>query len=71
MGSIEMHEPLAFGGLLPGERPEILVVEDSPTQAKRLERVLRENGFAVRVARDGQAGLEAVRERNRNTNVTT
>ena len=37
---------------------EILVVEDSLTQAKRLERVLRENGFAVRVARDGQAGLE-------------
>ena len=63
MGSIEMHEPLAFGGLLPGEMPEVLVVEDSPTQAKRLERVLRENGFAVRVARDGQAGLEAVRER--------
>ena len=41
---------------------EILVVEDSLTQAKRLERVLRENGFAVRVARDGQAGLDAARE---------
>ena len=30
MGSIEMHEPLAFGGLSPGEMPEVLVVEDIP-----------------------------------------
>lgn len=36
---------------------EILVVEDSLTQAKRLERLLKEHGYGVRIARDGLQGL--------------
>ncbi len=38
--------------------PVIQVVEDSLTQAKRLERLLRENGYDVSVARNGAMGLE-------------
>jgi signal transduction histidine kinase/ActR/RegA family two-component response regulator len=42
---------------------EILIVEDSATQAERLCSLLEENGYAVRVAADGGAALEAVRDR--------
>jgi len=43
---------------------EILVVEDSPTQAQHLVRLLgTEAGWRVRVAADGQAALDAVRRR--------
>jgi len=43
---------------------EILVVEDSPTQAQHLARLLREEpGWQVRIAADGLAALAAVRER--------
>ncbi len=38
---------------------EILIVEDSLTQAKRLERLLVENGYVVHVARNGKEGLQA------------
>lgn len=38
--------------------PTIQIVEDSLTQAKRLERLLRENGYDVSVARNGAMGLE-------------
>ena len=38
---------------------EILVVEDSLTQAKRLERLLKGNGYGVALARDGLEGLES------------
>lgn len=38
---------------------EILIVEDSPTQAKLLERLLTENGYVVHVARNGAEGLQA------------
>jgi two-component system cell cycle response regulator len=41
--------------------PTILVVEDSLTQAKRLERLLRQNGYDVNLARNGALGLEAAR----------
>ena len=37
----------------------ILIVEDSLTQAKRLERLLAENGYTVHVARNGIEGLAA------------
>ncbi|MGI6252213.1 MAG: diguanylate cyclase [Aminivibrio sp.] len=40
----------------------ILVVEDSLTQAKRLERLLLENDFAVITARDGEEGYRAAVE---------
>jgi DNA-binding response OmpR family regulator len=42
---------------------EILVVEDSATQARQLAQLLAKAGFRVRVAVDGRAGLEAARER--------
>ncbi len=41
---------------------EILVVEDSLTQAKRLERLLRGNGYGVVLARNGLEGLEKARK---------
>jgi PAS domain S-box-containing protein/diguanylate cyclase (GGDEF)-like protein len=41
---------------------EILVVEDSATQARQLARLLETAGYRVRVAADGRAGLEAVRQ---------
>mgnify|MGYP001392311975 FL=1 len=41
------------------EHAEILIVEDSLTQAKRLERLLTQNGYVVYVARNGAEGLEA------------
>ena len=41
------------------EHAEILIVEDSLTQAKRLERLLVQNGYVVYVARNGAEGLEA------------
>jgi DNA-binding response OmpR family regulator len=40
----------------------ILVVEDSPEIVALLERVLIEQGFAVRAARDGEAGLASALE---------
>ncbi len=42
---------------------EILIVEDSLTQAKRLERLLVENGFVVSMARNGSEGLKLVRSK--------
>jgi two-component system, cell cycle sensor histidine kinase and response regulator CckA len=41
---------------------EILIAEDSPTQAEQLSHLLRKAGFRVRAARDGQAALELARE---------
>lgn len=37
---------------------QILIAEDSPTQAKQLERILQERGFSVQVARNGQEAWE-------------
>jgi DNA-binding response OmpR family regulator len=42
---------------------EILVVDDSPTQAMRLQFMLEEHGYVARVARDGQQALDAAREK--------
>lgn len=42
---------------------EILVVEDSLTQAKRLERLLKEHGYGVRIARNGFQGLAFAQEK--------
>jgi CheY-like chemotaxis protein len=36
---------------------EILVVEDSPTQAERLRYTLEQHNFSVLVARDGKQAL--------------
>jgi len=42
---------------------EILIVEDSPTQAERLRRLIQSEHFQARVAANGQLALAAIRER--------
>jgi len=42
--------------------PRVLVVEDSPTQARLLRLILEAEGFTVDVAADGQAGLTRLAE---------
>ncbi|MBZ2209256.1 hybrid sensor histidine kinase/response regulator [Massilia soli] len=42
---------------------EILIVEDSPTQAERLRRLIESRAYGVRVAANGRLALEAIRER--------
>ena len=44
-------------------RNEILVVEDSPTQAEKLRYLLEERGYEVAVAGNGREGLIAAGER--------
>ncbi|WP_229414455.1 hybrid sensor histidine kinase/response regulator [Zemynaea arenosa] len=45
------------------ESTEILIVEDSPTQAERLRRLIHSQGYQVRVAHNGALALDAIRER--------
>ena len=42
---------------------EILIVEDSPTQAERLRRLIQSARYQARVAGNGQLALNAIRER--------
>ena len=42
---------------------EILIAEDSPTQAQRLQHILERQGYVVTVATNGRLGLEAARQR--------
>ncbi|MES2261550.1 MAG: response regulator [Pseudomonadota bacterium] len=42
---------------------EILIVEDSPTQAERLRRLIQSVRYKARVAGNGQLALNAIRER--------
>ena len=49
-----MHEPQAPGGA------KILIVDDSPTQAKLLEQVLRAHGYRVSVSKNGAEALEQI-----------
>jgi PAS domain S-box-containing protein len=44
----------------PAPDAEILIVEDSPTQAERLKFVLEEGGYRHRVARNGREALDAI-----------
>jgi DNA-binding response OmpR family regulator len=50
-----MEEAMAQGS--------VLVVDDEPNIALSLEYLMKEQGFDVRVARDGEAALSALRER--------
>ncbi len=43
---------------------EILIVEDSATQAENLRRILAAEGYAVSVARNGRIGVEQMRKSN-------
>ncbi|MBA5686633.1 hybrid sensor histidine kinase/response regulator [Rugamonas apoptosis] len=47
--------------ILPDET-EILIVEDSPTQAERLRRLIQSMRYRARVASNGRLALEAIRE---------
>jgi two-component system sensor histidine kinase/response regulator len=42
---------------------QILIVEDSPTQAERLRRLIQSRSYQVRVASNGQLALALIRER--------
>ncbi|MET3132526.1 two-component system sensor histidine kinase/response regulator [Oxalobacteraceae bacterium GrIS 1.11] len=42
---------------------EVLIVEDSPTQAERLRRLIQSAQYKARVAANGQVALAAIRER--------
>ncbi len=42
---------------------EILIAEDSPTQAEQLRQILEERDFRVTVTRNGKAALDAMRKR--------
>jgi two-component system, sensor histidine kinase and response regulator len=55
MSSLANQENVAGG--------DILVIEDSPTQADRLRHILEKNHFHVRVARDGREALAMVHDR--------
>ena len=44
------------------EEFEILIVEDSPTQAERLRRLIHSKSYKVRVAANGRLALELLRE---------
>jgi two-component system sensor histidine kinase/response regulator len=48
---------------IPTEPIDILIVEDSPTQAERLRRLLHGAGYDARVATNGRLALAALRER--------
>ena len=45
------------------DKPEILVVEDSPTQAEGLKHSMEKGGYSVRLARNGREALEAMEHR--------
>ena len=45
------------------QKVEILIAEDSPTQAQQLSYLLEENGFKVAVATNGKEALAAARQR--------
>jgi DNA-binding response OmpR family regulator len=44
-------------------KPSVLIVDDEPNIVLSLEFLMGEAGFDVRVARDGEAALDAVRDR--------
>src|SRR3990167_10508397 len=48
-----------------GAQPEILIVEDSPVEAEMLRRILVRAGYRVMLAKNGEEGLQALREHPR------
>ena len=53
------------GALTPLRNPqlvEILIVEDSPVEAELLRRILVRTGYRTMLAKNGEAGLQALRE---------
>src|SRR4030067_383398 len=52
------------------QQVNILIVEDSPTQAEQLQYLLEERGYAVTVATNGREGLDAARKKRPNLNLS-
>lgn len=44
-------------------KPVILIAEDSPTQARQLEYILRQHGYQVEIAANGRLALEMAKQR--------
>jgi PleD family two-component response regulator len=45
-----------LGGVVVEERPDILLIEDSPSQALRIQLLLQRAGYTVQIASDGATG---------------
>ncbi|HEV8430059.1 MAG TPA: response regulator [Pyrinomonadaceae bacterium] len=45
------------------EPVEILIAEDSPTQAQRLQHILQQQGYSITIATNGHLALEAAQQR--------
>jgi PAS domain S-box-containing protein len=52
----------AVAGNAPEARVEVLIVEDSPTQAQHLQHILEREGYDVTVAGNGRVALERLRQ---------
>jgi DNA-binding response OmpR family regulator len=53
--------PMSTPSIPVAERIEILIVEDSPTQAELLHYILTQHGYDVAVARHGREALDTLR----------
>ena len=62
--TLNKEEALRFGEvkLAPGQEVMVLVVDDRDTNRDILDKMLTEAGFGVRMADDGDTGLESLRE---------
>src|SRR6267142_5186958 len=54
---------MGAGTRSPDSPVEILIAEDSPTQAQRLQHILQQRGYHVTVTTNGQQALDAARRR--------
>jgi PAS domain S-box-containing protein len=54
---------MMFENKIGNQQIEILIAEDSPTQAEQLSQLLEENGFRVTVATNGKEALAAAHQR--------
>lgn len=54
---------MQYAGKAHPEEVEILIVEDSPTQAEKLHYLIHGKGYQVRLADNGKLALEAIRQR--------
>jgi signal transduction histidine kinase/CheY-like chemotaxis protein len=55
--------PMLTSPRVTDDAPEILVIEDEPSSARLLHTYLADGGYRVRLAHDGETGLELARER--------
>src|SRR5882757_5964778 len=60
---MDSHGHQITSAKLPRGQLEVLIAEDSPTQAAHLKRILEEQGFRVVATRNGKEALEVLRQR--------